>query len=145
MNWLGTRVAPGAFMLNPFWPVMLVIFVAGIPSYRVVKAPVRCLEGPITVPDATPVATPALSPELMVPMVIMVWAGMKQMNIVLQAVPGFAVSPWSMFGYGMGVTPEGEGVLQVSGQARFTPPIWVFTNMLTSYTMDLLPRGSLIP
>jgi hypothetical protein len=70
--------------------------VAGIPPMSTVKAAVRCLDGPITVPEATPVATPALSPFVMGIVVAILWAGMHIMrNLTCE---GIAVGPMAMFG-----------------------------------------------
>ena len=60
---------------------MLVKRVAGAPLSNTVNAPVKCREGPITVPDATPSATPALSPLVMGIVVAMLWAGIPIIKI----------------------------------------------------------------
>ena len=72
-TWLGTSRQPGQFV--EFCKDALVTRVAGMPPTRHVKAPVRCREGPMTVPDATPVATPELSPLVMGIVVPRLWAG----------------------------------------------------------------------
>lgn len=56
-----------------FWSEALVIRDAGIPPMRHVNAPVRCRDGPMTVPDATPMLTPALSPLVIVTEVERLW------------------------------------------------------------------------
>jgi hypothetical protein len=70
--------APGQFV--EFWRDMLVILVAGIPPKRTVKDPVKCRDGPITVPEATPKATPALSPLVIGMVVPRLCAGMHMMR-----------------------------------------------------------------
>ena len=72
-TWLGASRAPG--QLVEFCNDVLVTRVAGMPPTRHVKPPVRCREGPITIPDATPVASPALSPLVMGIEVPRLWAG----------------------------------------------------------------------
>ncbi len=75
---------------------MLVILVAGIPTIRVVKAAVRCLDGPMTVPEATPVATPALSPLVMGVVVAILWTGIAMIRTF--GCEGIAVGPIAMLG-----------------------------------------------
>jgi hypothetical protein len=77
-TWLGTILAPG--QLVEFWSDMLVILVAGIPTTRTVKAAVKCLCGPMTVPEATPIETPGLSPLVKGIVVAMLWTGIAMMR-----------------------------------------------------------------
>jgi hypothetical protein len=75
---------------------MLVILVAGIPTTSVVKAAVRCLDGPMTVPEATPVATPALSPFVRGIVVPILWTGIHIIRTL--GWEGMAVGPIAMLG-----------------------------------------------
>lgn len=94
LGWLGTSLTPGQFV--EFWSETLVMRVAGMPPMSTVKAAVRCLDGPMTVPDATPMATPALSPFVMGIVVAILWAGMHMMSTFTWE--GMAVGPMAMFG-----------------------------------------------
>src|SRR4051812_5546352 len=117
--WLGTMRVPG--MLVEFWRLVLVRRLAGAPTMMQVKAPVRCREGPITVPEATPIATPALSPLVIGMVVARLCAGAPRIRHLTWL--GIAVGPMAMFGYGMGIGPAGDGVRQTSGTPRSWPII----------------------
>jgi hypothetical protein len=80
LTWLGMTRTPGQFVL--FWRLTLSIRVAGAPPRRHVKAPVRCRDGPITVPEATPMLTPALSPLVSGTVVARVCAGAHEKRTV---------------------------------------------------------------
>jgi hypothetical protein len=123
--WLGTILVPG--QLVEFWSDMLVSFVAGVPPTSTLKAAVRCLHGPMTVPEATPIDTPALSPLVMGMVVAILCTGIHIMRTLNWE--GTAVGPIAMLGYGIGTGPTGEGVRHTSGNPKSIPPICVFTNI----------------
>ena len=70
--------------------------VAGIPENSTVNAPVRCRDGPMTVPDATPMDTPALSPFVSGIVVPRLCAGIAMIITVIWL--GIAVGPMAMLG-----------------------------------------------
>src|SRR5690606_42149983 len=91
---LGTTRTPG--QLVPFCSATLVSRVTGIPPTRHVNAPVRCRDGPITVPEATPVATPALSPLVSGTTVAMLCAGVPMNSTLYTA--GTPIGPAATWG-----------------------------------------------
>jgi hypothetical protein len=94
VGWLGTSRAPGAFV--EFCSDIEVSRVAGIPENSTVNAPVRCRDGPMTVPDATPMDTPALSPFVSGIVVPRLCAGIAMIITVIWL--GIAVGPMAMLG-----------------------------------------------
>jgi hypothetical protein len=117
-TWLGANLAPGTFV--EFCSDALVKRVAGIPPNKQVNAPVKCRDGPITVPDATPVTTPALSPLVIGIMVSRLCAG-AHINNTLKT--GFAaIGPAAILGYGVGIGDGAAGVRQTSGKPVSAPP-----------------------
>lgn len=93
-TWLGAIRIPA--QLVEFWSDMLVMRVAGMPVSSVVYDAVRCLDGPITSPEATPSATPALSPFVSGTVVAILCAGVPINKILYDA--GTPIGPAAMFG-----------------------------------------------
>ncbi len=127
LGWLGTSLAPG--QLVEFCKETLVIRVAGIPPISTVKAPVKCLDGPMTVPEATPMATPELSPFVMGIVVPRLWTGIHMISTFTW--DGMAVGPIATLGYGIG-TGDGDGgagVKHTSGKPISVPIICVLANI----------------
>jgi hypothetical protein len=76
----------------------------------------------MTVPDATPMETPALSPLVMGIMVPRLCAGIHIIKVFLHTVPGFAIGPIAILGYGTGIGGAGgAGVRHTSGNAISVP------------------------
>ena len=78
--WLGASEAPKAPGDMPFCPVGFNILVTGKPPYKTLKLPIRCLDGPITMPDIGFIMTPPLSPLLIGVTVIKLCAGIASIS-----------------------------------------------------------------
>ena len=94
--WLGASEAPKAPGDMPFCPVGFNILVTGKPPYKTFILPIKCLHGPITMPDIGFIMTPPLSPLLMGVIVIRLCAGIASISTF--TCDGIAVIGKAMFG-----------------------------------------------
>lgn len=87
--------------------------------YRTVALAFVIVRAPPVLPLFTPPTDPASSPELVSTTESISNTGYPPTSKV--TVTSFASDSWAMFGYGSGMLPEADGVLQTSGKAKAIP------------------------
>src|SRR4051812_13335599 len=100
-TWLGDRIAPIAFELDPLCAVGFSCVTTAFPSIFTVGTPSLTARGPIFTPDTTPPAPPASSPELIGTLDETVITG-RLANFTFIDVPSAWVS-MAMLGNGVGM------------------------------------------